>query len=145
MRQREGTQTSSRKESGTSRDLIERSSLGVSGWSVAKVHDWHDIEAGTADTSSCWSFGDPRNEEEINGQSAQIAKLIVSLGGNDSGRRAIFRAVAERQGIVSDQELDNLADGSSGQKLCVPARLRSALIEIGLQGSLAPINLFEVR
>ena len=41
--------------------------------------------------------------------------------------------------------MDDLADGSSGQKLCVPARLRSALIEIGLQGALAPINLFEVH
>ena len=41
--------------------------------------------------------------------------------------------------------MDDLADGSSGQKLCVLARLRSALIEIGLQGALAPVNLFEVR
>ena len=29
--------------------------------------------------------------------------------------------------------------------MCVPAHLRSALIEIGLQGALAPVNLFEVR
>jgi hypothetical protein len=41
--------------------------------------------------------------------------------------------------------LDDPADGSSGQKLCVPAHLRGAVIEIGLQGALAPINLFEAR
>ena len=47
-------------------------------------------------------------------QNAKNAKLIVALGDNDSGRRAILRAVAEMQSIVSDQELDDLADGSSG-------------------------------
>ena len=41
--------------------------------------------------------------------------------------------------------MDDLADESSGQKLCVPALLRSALVEIGFQGVLAPVNLFEGR
>ena len=119
-------------------ELIERTSLRVSGWLVANVHDWHDVETGAFDTSSCRSFSDPRDTEGVNGQNAQIAKLIVAVGDNDS-------AVAKRQGFASDQELDDLADGSSGQKLCVPAHLRSALIEIGLQGALVPINLFAVR
>ena len=87
-------------------ELIERTSLRVPGWSLAKVYDW----LVAADTSSCWSFSAPRNEEGVNGQNAEIDKLIVALGDNDSKNRAIFRPVAERQGIVSDQELDDLAD-----------------------------------
>ena len=77
--------------------LIARTSLRVPGWSIAKVHDWHDVDTGTIDTSSCWSFSDPKDKEGVDGQNAQIAKLIVALGGNGSGRRAIFRAEAERQ------------------------------------------------
>ena len=88
-------------------------SLGVAEELVSEVDGWDDIEADAARTSSCWSFSDPMDTNGLNGQNAQVAKLIVALRESGSGRRAILRAVAERQGIVSERELDNLADGSA--------------------------------
>ena len=36
-------------------------------------------------------------------QNAQVAKLIVALGGNDAGKMAILKAVAERHGVVDKE------------------------------------------
>ena len=75
----------------------------------------------------------------------QVARLIVALGEDDSGRRAILQAIAAKQGIVSEHELDRLAEYFADEMLRVLAHLRGALCEIGLQGTLAPINLFEIK
>ena len=69
--------------------------VGVAGWSVANVCDWTGIEAVTLPSSSCWSFSDPVDGEGLGSQNAQIARLIVALGENDSGRRTVLRLVAD--------------------------------------------------
>ena len=53
--------------------------------------------------------------------------------------------IAERQGISADHDLDMLASGGapSDMLLRVPAHLRGPLQDIGLEGALASISLFE--
>ena len=75
----------------------------------------------------------------------QVACLIVALDEKASGRRAILRAVAGKQSMFSELELDRLAGVSADEKLRVPAHPRGALCEIWLQEALAPINLFEIK
>ena len=63
-------------------------------------------------------------------QNVQIARLIVALGEDDSGRRAILRAVAGMQGIVSDKALKSLYEGTTEEKVIVPPHIHAALCEI---------------
>ena len=104
------------------------------------MKDWSDIGKRANLVSSCWAFNDPVDESGLGGQDMQVARLIVALGEDDSGRRAILRAIAENQGITFERELDRLADVSADERLLVPANSQGALCEIGLQGALAPIN-----
>ena len=53
------------------------------------------------------AFDTQNNETGVDKQNVQIARLIVALGEDDSGRRAILRAVAGMQGIVSDKALES--------------------------------------
>ena len=70
----------------------------------------------------------------------EVAKLIETLGKCGSGRRAIVKAIAERQGIVDEDQLEGLYAGSSDVKLRVPTHLRLVLREIGLGNVLAEVT-----
>ena len=71
----------------------------------------------------------------------EVAKLIETLGKCGSGRRAIVKAIAERQGIIDEDQLESLYAGSSDVKLKVPSHLRPVLREIGLGSVLAEVNI----
>ena len=58
-------------------------------------------------TAKCWSF-DTNDKTGVDKQNVQIARLIVALGEDDPGHRAILRAVSGMQGIVSDKALESL-------------------------------------
>ncbi len=55
----------------------------------------------------------------------QVAALIGALGTTGEGRRAVIRAIAERQGITDEDELEKLFDGRASSKLRVPLEMRS--------------------
>ena len=77
IRQREATESYAKvfkqKVEDVTEALIERTSLRGHCWLIAKVHDWDDVDTGAIDTSSCWSFSDPKDETGVDGQNAQIA------------------------------------------------------------------------
>ena len=50
-------------------------------------------------------------------QNVQIIKVIAALGENDGGRRAILKAMALKQGMFSNQDVDDLLDGSSERRI----------------------------
>ena len=117
------------------------------GWAYFKVIDYEEIERSRLAeldrvqlTAKCWAF-DTNDETGVDKQSVQIARLIAALGEGDSGRRAILRAVAGMQGIVSDKALESLYEGTTEEKLIVPPHIRAAC----LHQFLAPVNLFEIQ
>ena len=132
---------------------IEKTSLGIRGWAVAGVldNDAIDKEASERpqlnDPVNPWSFGSTSHDCDSDVHNTQVVRLIAAMGENDSGRRAVLRAIAERQGISADHDLDMLANGEapSDMLLRVPAHLRGPLQDIGLESALAPTSLFEVR
>jgi len=131
---------------------IEKTSLGVRGWAVAGVLDNDAIDKEVTERSqpsdpvNPWSYGSTDRDCDSDVHNTYVVRLIAALGENDSGRRAVLRAIAERQGISADSDLDMLADGMapSDMLLRVPAHLRGPLQDIGLESALAPISLFEV-
>ena len=42
----------------------------------------------------------------------QVLQLIAVLGEKDAGRKAILKAVAGKQGVSSEYDIDRLLDGS---------------------------------
>ena len=84
------------------------------------------------------------DDEDVENQNVQIIQLIAALGEKDSGRRVVLKDMAMNQGMFSDQDVDDLLEGSSGSRLHVPAYLRNALQDIGLGEAMAPLNLFEI-
>ena len=74
----------------------------------------------------------------------QIIKLTAAFGEKDSGRRAILNAVAMKQGMISDQDVDDFFDVSSKRRIQVPGYLQNVLRDIGLGEVMAPLNLFEI-
>ena len=74
----------------------------------------------------------------------QIIRLIAALGNKDSGCRAILSAMAAKQGVSSEQDIDDLLSGTAKRRLQVPAYLRNVLSDIGLGDSIAPLNLFKL-
>ena len=52
-----------------------------------------------------------------------------------------MKALAAKQGIEDDNELEKLYSGRSEQKLVVPRGMRDTLRSIGLGDILAPLNL----
>jgi hypothetical protein len=52
-----------------------------------------------------------------------------------------LKAVAEKQGVLDDDELELLYSGKSEKKLNVPADLRSTLQDLGLGDCLAPVHI----
>ena len=85
---------------------------------------------------------------EANEQAAEhnetVAKLFGALGESGAGRRVIRRAVAARQGIVDEEDVEDLLHGRSDHKLQVPPGLREALRSVGLGHALAPVNILTV-
>ena len=88
---------------------------------------------------------DEDNSAEVMNHNDQVAKMIACLGEASSGRRAVIKAVAERQGIVDPEELEQMYEGQSNAKLRVPQALRGTLQEIGLGDLLSPVNLVTVK
>ena len=70
----------------------------------------------------------------------QVIKLIGILGQTAAGKRAVVKALAAKQGIEDDNELERLYSGRSEQKLVVPRGMRDTLRSIGLGDILAPLN-----
>jgi hypothetical protein len=125
--------------------------LGVGGWAVAGVLDNDSIDKEAEKRSQISDpvnpFGSADSDYDNDAHNVQVVRLIAALGENDSGRRAVLRAIAERQGISTDHDIDMLANGEApaNMLLRVPAHLRGPLQDIGLELALAPLNLFEVR
>ena len=93
---------------------------------------------GNADTAS----GAGKAAEDHN---EQVARLINALGESGARRRAILRAIATRQGINDEDEIEDIHHGRSERKLDAPLGLREALGIIGLGQTLVPINLMMTR
>ena len=142
-----------------SRETVEEfgSSLGILGWSspTLKLLDYADIERersarersetasgccaiGGADFSEV-EFNDAEAEAESHNR--QVARLIDMLGQTGTGKRAVVKTIAAKQGIDDEDELEKLYAGQSQQKLHVPRGLRSTLQDIGLGSLLAPVNI----
>ena len=68
-------------------------------------------------------------------------RLITALGNNGAGRRAIIKAVAGQQGTVEEDELERLYSGKSEVKPKAPRYVRQAMIDVGLEAALAPVNV----
>ena len=78
------------------------------------------------------------SEDEHN---AHVMRLISALGSNGAGRRAIIKAVAGQQGVTEDDDLERLYPGKSEVKLKAPRYVRQAMIDVGLEAALAPVNM----
>ena len=52
--------------------------------------------------------------------------------------------MAAKQGVSSEQEIDDLLSGTSIRRLQVRSYLRNVLSDIGMGDAIAPLNLFEV-
>ena len=74
----------------------------------------------------------------------QVIKLIDALGKHGAGRRSVLKAVAERQGITDDDELERLYSGKSKVRSGIPPGLRRALRDIGLGDLLPAVNILTV-
>ena len=107
-------------------------SLGIAGWSdpalvvldnglvdsERRMRERHERSLGGRDVC---------DDEDVEGQNVQVIRLIAALGEKDSGRRAILKAMALKQGMFSDEDVDDLLNGSSERRLHVPAYLRDVL------------------
>ena len=109
---------------------LKATSLQTAGWAYVSFSDYDEIERSRLAeldrvplTAKRWAFDTPNDENGVDMQNVQIAKLIVALGEDDSGRRAIFRAVAGMQGIVSDKALKSLYEGTTEEKLIVRSHI----------------------
>ena len=126
-------------------------SLGIAGWSDPHLNvlDYGEIEREKSArekskaTTSCFNFDtvDAQCDVDMSKQNTEVAKIIELLGKDGAGRRAILKAVALQQGVTSEDELEKLYDGTSGQQLRVPPSIREAMVEIGLGDRLVPINV----
>jgi hypothetical protein len=130
---------------------MAESSSGIAGWSTANVLDWDRIDGEREERASrnggnCWAFGDDDDGEDVRAASRhndQVIRMIDTLGSFSAGRRAVIKALAERQGIEDESQLEDLYSGKSDVKLRVPHALRASLSEIGLGDLLATINILE--
>lgn len=112
--------------------------VGTRGTScVASVDNDADIERHEGD--------DPTIAFEHDEHNRQVAALTGHLGMTGEGRRAVIRAVAERQGITEDDELEKMFDGRSTSKLRVPIEMREVMRDIGLGDLLVPVKLVTVQ
>ena len=82
--------------------------------------------------------------DDVNNHNSQVARILTTLGASGAGRRAVIRAVAERQGIVDPGQLEELCNGNVKGALRVPKELRGTLSDMVLGDLLAPVNLITV-
>ena len=130
--------------------------MTVAGWEEADVRSWKDIdvervafervqsEQQRRNQSSCWAFG-TSNTDPATEHNEQVAKPIGALRGSSAGRCAIFKAVAERQGISDPDTVEDMLHDRPDRKIVVLAGLRGALNEIGLGHTMAPVNRMLVK
>ena len=122
--------------------------LGIAGWSdpYIEIRDYGliDSERRMREQQERFLSGHTVDDEGTEDQNVQIIRLIAALGNKNSGRRAILFAMAAKQGVSSEQDIDDLMNGTSERRLQVPAYLRNVLGDIGLSDAIAPQNLFEV-
>ena len=83
------------------------------------------------------------DDEDVENQHAQIIKFIAALGEKHHGSRAILKVMAVKQGISSDQDIDELLDGSADRRIQVPV-LGNVLKDIGPGEVMAPLNMVEI-
>ena len=105
--------------------LRRRPSLGIAGWSdpalVVLDNGFVDSEMPMHERQERSLGGrDVCDDEDVENQNMQIIKLIAALGEKDNCRRAILKAMAMKQGMFSDQDVDDLLKGSSERRLHVP-------------------------
>ena len=132
-------------------DTILRHSpyLGIAGWSdpALVVLDDGLVDSGRQ-MRECQERSlisrDVCDDEDVENQNVQIVRFIAALGEKGSGRLAILKAMALKQGMFSDQDFDDILDGSSERRLHVPTYLQRVLQDIGLNKTMAPLNLFEI-
>ena len=129
--------------------MMYSSSLGIVGWSdpalVVLDNGLVDSERRMRERQERSLGGrDVCDDEDVEGQNVQVIRLIAALGEKDSGRRAILKAMALKQSMFSDQDVDDLLNGSSERRLHIPAYPRDFLRDIGLGETLAPLSLFEI-
>ena len=65
--------------------------------------------------SCCVAFGGDAFVEQAD-DNLQVVRLIAAMGTGDSGRRAILKAVAMKQGIVEENAIEDLINGKSDTK-----------------------------
>ena len=134
---------------GTStQEQIDRSSLGATGWSSAGVRENQSVAQDRAHQEAhdelggggCFAFG----AQTIDNENVQVAKLCRA-GGDEAGKMAIRKAIAERHGVIDKEAPRKLASGevSDEERPRVPGHLRGAMCEIGLHCAIAPINVME--
>ena len=90
------------------------------------------------------SLDDPDEADKVDNRNLQLLHLIAVLGDKDTGRNAILKAPAGKQGFLSKYDLGRLLDGSSERELRVPAYMRGTLSDIGLATAPAPLDIMEV-
>ena len=71
----------------------------------------------------------------------QTMRSITALSSNGVGSRAIIKAVAGQHGITGDDDVERLYSGLSEVKLKAPKYVRQAVIDVGLESALAPVNM----
>ena len=145
-----------------SAEMIDaQSSLKVPGRASTNAVDWSFIdserkackhyveEQSVRRIHLCYAFG---NADTASGagvaaeeHNEQVARIINTLGESGAGRRAVLRAIVQRQGIDDDDEIEDMLHGRSERKLDAPPGLREALGSIGLDQILAPIKLMVTR
>ena len=91
-------------------------------------------------STGCCAFGSEISSGEDT-HNDQVLRIVDLLGRSGDGRRAILRALAERQGITAEDDLEMLYSGKSEVKLDVPQDLRRALQSVGLGDHLAPMHI----
>ena len=107
-------------------------SLGIAVWSHPDIFvlDYDEIDRERreherlSEPGVCWGFGPRCEEEDISEKhNAQVAKMGSALGESCAGRRAVLKAVANRQGVCDLDEIENI-EGKSDVILKFPGNLR---------------------
>ena len=128
-------------------ERMEQSSLGIVGWSEETVLDYDAIDNEKANRSdgNCCAFGHAEDVDAgLQQHNENVVKLIEALGQSGAGRRAILKAIAERQGVTDEAQLEDMYAGKGDVKLHVPMNMRRVLREVGLGDALAEINILTV-
>jgi hypothetical protein len=133
-------------QGGSTKSKLGEGEVPYESWNEFYQHQREEREAyraqAAADTGQCWAFGNADDRgDEVDRHNEKIIQLIDTLGKFGAGKRAILKAVAEKQGIVDEDELERLYEGKSEHKLRLPPSLHRALQQIGLGDRLAETNI----